>query len=490
MAAFFASCNDEETGKENKWFFAPEAGVSGTTVEVSCRTKFGDGVLSSAQAGFAYAPIRSDNTGSFTETTDVTVDGQVMSCRLTGLDAETSYLIYAFVDMGSGGRMQSKPVVVKTGVDPVLPDDPRFGVPECSQVTASSATVSCTFDYTGGKEVSEAYFLYGTATSDDGQLVAVTTEPGAKSATLTGLSASTKYKFRLCVVVGGETFGSTVGTFATSAAGGGDGRTKYAGWAELPVEAENGDYHYAYHICPDFKVDGHEARNFTVCYSAEHHSPVWVAAPVHNCYVGSSGNRNYGPDPVIPSSIQPSGSKASMGSPYNRGHMLGNHERSRTSGMNKQVSYYTNIAAQHGSTFNTGDGAWNNLEDRVDGYLCADTLYQVIGVVFQTWTDKYGKTTSAQTGSNSVGKFQVPTGWDKVLLRTKKGNTGKRVDECSRDELQCVAFMLGHYPNKSHKPSTSDMYPVTEIEKMTGLTFFPNVPNAPKDEFKASDWGF
>ena len=167
VAAVLASCNDEETGKENKWFYAPEAEVSGTTVEVSCRTKFGDGVLSSAQAGFAYAPIRSDDTGSFTETTDVTVDGQVMSCRLTGLDAETSYLIYAYVDMGSGGRMQSKPVVVKTGVDPVLPDDPRFGVPDCSQVTASSATVSCTFDYTGGKEVSEAYFLCGT-TSDDG----------------------------------------------------------------------------------------------------------------------------------------------------------------------------------------------------------------------------------------------------------------------------------------------------------------------------------
>lgn len=234
-AAVFASCNDEETGKENKWFYAPEAEVSGTTVEVSCRTKFGDGVLSSAQAGFAYAPIRSDDTGSFTETTDVTVDGQVMSCRLTGLDAETSYLIYAYVDMGSGGRMQSKPVVVKTGENPVLPDDPKFGVPEYSQVTASSATVSCTFEYTGGKEVSEAYFLYGT-TSDDGQRVAVATEPGAKSARLTGLSASTEYKFRLCVVVGGTTFGSTVGTFATSAAGGGDGRTKYAGWAELPVE--------------------------------------------------------------------------------------------------------------------------------------------------------------------------------------------------------------------------------------------------------------
>ena len=375
-AAVFASCNDEETGKENKWFYAPEAGVSGTTVEVSCRTKFGDGVLSSAQAGFAYAPIRSDDTGSFTETTDVTVDGQVMSCRLTGLDAETSYLIYAYVDMGSGGRMQSKPVVVKTGENP-----------------------------------------------------------------------------------------------------------------ELPVEADNGDYHYAYHICPDFKVDGHEARNFTVCYSAEHHSPVWVAAPVHNCYVGSSGNRNYGPDPVIPSSIQPSGSKASMGSPYNRGHMLGNYERSRTSGMNKQVSYYTNIAAQHGSTFNTGDGAWNNLEDKIDDYWCADTLYVVVGAYYDKWTDSYGN--SAPQRSTSFGNIttDVPTMFYTLCLRTKKGNTNKSVLNCAADELQCAAFVMSHAMGKGHDPQAGDMRSVKEIEELTGFTFFANVPNAPKDTYNASDWG-
>lgn len=183
VAAVLASCNDEETGKENKWFYAPEAGVSGTTVEVSCRTKFGDGVLSSGAGGIRLCADPLRRYGEFHG--DDRRDGrrQVMSCRLTGLDAETSYLIYAYVDMGSGGRMQSKPVVVKTGENPVLPDDPRFGVPECSQVTASSATVSCTFEYTGGKEVSEAYFLYGT-TSDDGQRVAVATEPGAKSAGL------------------------------------------------------------------------------------------------------------------------------------------------------------------------------------------------------------------------------------------------------------------------------------------------------------------
>lgn len=262
------------------------------------------------------------------------------------------------------------------------------------------------------------------------------------------------------------------------------------GWFELPVQTDvdnngiddvNPDYYYSH----TFRADAPKIRNFSSCYSKSKIHPVWVAAPMHKCYLGSSGrNDSYRADPNIKCA------QSSKFTGYTRGHMIGSSDRTVSVATNKQAFYYSNIGAQMSNGFNTGGGAWNNLEDRVDGYLCADTLYQVIGVVFQTWTDKYGKTTSAQTGSNSVGKFQVPTGWYKVLLRTKKGNTGKRVDECSRDELQCVAFMLGHYPNKSHKPSTSDMYPVTEIEKMTGLTFFPNVPNAPKDEFKASDWGF
>ena len=262
------------------------------------------------------------------------------------------------------------------------------------------------------------------------------------------------------------------------------------GWFELPVQTDvdnngiddvNPDYYYSH----TFRADAPKIRNFSSCYSKSKIHPIWVAAPMHKCYLGSSGrNDSYRADPNIKCA------QSSKFTGYTRGHMIGSSDRTVSVATNKQAFYYSNIGAQMSNGFNTGGGAWNNLEDRVDGYLCADTLYQVIGVVFQTWTDKYGKTTSAQTGSNSVGKFQVPTGWYKVLLRTKKGNTGKRVDECSRDELQCVAFMLGHYPNKSHKPSTSDMYPVTEIEKMTGLTFFPNVPNAPKDEFKASDWGF
>ena len=94
------------------------------------------------------------------------------------------------------------------------------------------------------------------------------------------------------------------------------------------------------------------------------------------------------------------------------------------------------------------------------------------------------------TTTNAVGTCQVPTAWYKVLLRTKSGNSGKRVADCTADELQCVAFILGHYTNVKHKPTVQDMYSVTELEALTGLNFFVNVPNAPKSTYDKADWGF
>ena len=210
-------------------------------------------------------------------------------------------------------------------------------------------------------------------------------QPGAKSVRLSGLDASTDYTFRLCVAAGGKTYESGEAAFTTDAGDGpgpgpNPGLTKFSGWPELPVEVKNGDYHYAYHTISDFKVGNYNARNYTVCYSAENHGPVWVAAPLHNCYVTKSGNRSYSQDPDVPAGIQPV--SKSLASPYNKGHMLGNRERSRTAVMRRQVCYYTNIAPQHGGTFNTGGGAWNNLEDLIDTYWdstesanVGDTLY-------------------------------------------------------------------------------------------------------------------
>ena len=275
------------------------------------------------------------------------------------------------------------------------------------------------------------------------------------------------------------------------------------GWPELPytyekrsgnytVSSKNSTLYYAHHLCPDVNnaQNTGKARNYTVCFSSEHHCPVWVAAPRHKKYEGSANRTDaYQSDPNIPANIQYQ--QASAGnSTYNRGHMLGSAERTCSTATNRQVFYYTNIAPQNTNTFNTGSGAWNILEDWVDGKVCADTTYVVIGTYFEKHTDKYGNTATPSKitygGRNDVS---CPTMFYYAILRTKKGNTGKSVMECTKDELMCAVFVRNHKCAKSTKVSSKDMITVADLEELTGFTFFANVPNAPKDSYNASDWG-
>ena len=75
-----------------------------------------------------------------------------------------------------------------------------------------------------------------------------------------------------------------------------------------------------------------------------------------------------------------------------------------------------------------------------------------------------------------------------ILLRTKAGNSGKALSECSSSELQCVALVRAHV-NVKQEVSKKELMSVADLEKITGVTYFPNVPNAPKNTFSASDWG-
>ena len=309
------------------------------------------------------------------------------------------------------------------------------------------------------------------------------------------MTPGTTYEFALCADWGGQTYTSAAATFTTSSDGGGGGgntgSAKYSGWPELvPEDKSNSDYHYAYHLCPDFSVDGHKARNFTVCFSAKHHCPVWVAAPRHDCYEGSANRTNaYGTDPIILSSIQYN--SKSIGGGCNKGHMLGSAERTRSTAINKQVFYYTNIAPQYSSGYNTGGGGWNTLEDWIDGKVCRDTTYLVIGTYFEAYTDGYGMSASPKKisfgGRNDVS---CPTMFYIAALRTKRGNTGKSVLNCSADELMCVAFVRSHN-NGLHgqKVTSRELMSISDLEKLTGPALFTTVPNAPKSSYNPSDWG-
>ena len=280
------------------------------------------------------------------------------------------------------------------------------------------------------------------------------------------------------------------------------GNGKYA-WYELPVmnlkessgyltDATDSDLYYAYHICAGGEKGpgGKRARNYTVCFSAEHHCPVWVAAPRHKSYEGSANRTNaYKADPDIPADIQYY--SKSTGGGCNKGHMLGSAERTCTSSVNRQVFYYSNIAPQYSSGFNTGGGGWNILEDWIDTKVCADTTYLVIGTYFEKYTDRYGNSASPKKISfGDRDDVSCPTMFYIAVLRTKSGNTKKSVVECSADELMCAVFVRCHNNNlKGKAVSAKDMISVRELEQLTGFDYFPNVPNAPKDTYNPSDWG-
>lgn len=405
---------------------------------------------------------------------------------------------------------------------------------EAANITTNGVTLEATVNASDYAAIERMGFLVAKSGSDNYDMYPVD-KGRIIELEIEDLKPKTSYKYRIFVMAAGENWNLEGGEFTTLEEGNnnddsennednnddnnednnddprpdpepdpepepGVGYTYRSHWYELPIEVDankdghddnNSDYYYAHHLCAGGEKNAQRngsARNYSVCFSAEHHCPVWVAAPRHSCYEsGASRTDAYSQDPKIPSNIQYS--SKSTGGGCNKGHMLGSAERLSTTATNKQVFYYSNIAPQYSSTFNTGGGAWNNLEDHIDGLVCADTLYTVIGCYFDTYTDKYGNTgRPAKIEFGGRSDVSRPTMFYYALLRTKKGNSGKSVKDCSASELQCAAFVICHEQDKGHKPQVKDIISIEELEELTGFTYFSNVPNAPKSTFNSSDW--
>ncbi|HJA99053.1 MAG TPA: DNA/RNA non-specific endonuclease [Candidatus Alistipes avicola] len=449
-------------------------------VELRCAYSYA-GEASIESAGFGYRKS-TDQEYSRQEVASVS---SPLSLVLENLEPTTKYEFYAYLMIGGESYESEHATLTTTSSGEVV--NPEFGALNASGITETTATISGSFTYEGEESITEAGFEYKKNGESQYASRTVTATPGSKSVSLTGLTASTTYTYRMYVVVGQTRYQSSESTFTTSAtAAVGVYRT---GWAELPIEVTNSDYYYAHHICPDFYVGGQKARNYTVCFSAENHCPLWVAAPRHNCYEGDANRTNaYAKDPNIPSNIQYNSKDTGGG--CNKGHMLGSAERTCTSAVNRQVFYYSNIAPQYSSNFNTGGGAWNNLEGFVDGQVCRDTTYIVVGTYFEPFTDAYGKTcTSSRIEFGGRSDVSRPSMFYYAILRTKSGSTGKSVKDCSASELKCAAFVLRHNMDKGHEPQARDMISIEELEALTGFTYFANVPQAPKNTYNPADWG-
>lgn len=252
------------------------------------------------------------------------------------------------------------------------------------------------------------------------------------------------------------------------------------GWAELPaVDNDSEDLYYAAHFCNGLPG----GRNYSICYSAGNRITFWSAFPLHECYKGDQSRSNgWAYDPELSQSIQPNLVKGSYQPQpgYSRGHLLASSDRTVSAAANIQTFYVTNVAPQWQDGFNSG--VWSSLESDCWNNICADTLYVVSGV--------WGELTTASVTDKSGVPCTVPSHFYRVLLRSKAGDTGRKVQDLPSDELQCVGFWFENrrYDNKT-MPSPY-MTSVAEIERNTGMTFFVHVPNAPKETFDAGDWNF
>lgn len=84
LTVAFASCGDEKTETGTDWFLTPVAEVNGTTVGLSCQTRFGEGVLENTSVGFSYAAVVDNKIGAFADVAGSAVDGTGIAATLTG----------------------------------------------------------------------------------------------------------------------------------------------------------------------------------------------------------------------------------------------------------------------------------------------------------------------------------------------------------------------------------------------------------------------
>ena len=198
-----------------------------------------------------------------------------------------------------------------------------------------------------------------------------------------------------------------------------DGKPQSANaWAEIPAYKENPSYQYVTHLT---ELNGTTVRNYSICYDKSHKTALWVAYPLHKCYLGSIDRTNeWVYDPEIGNEYQIYVKKAYKEYPtYDRGHQIPSADRTFTRDMNAQTFYFTNQTPQIGQKLN--QGIWQKLEEVIrKNYTCSDTLYVVTGAYFANSNTK-------ATDNNGV-KVDVPTHYFKVLLRTKSGMTGKWVN--------------------------------------------------------------
>lgn len=225
-------------------------------------------------------------------------------------------------------------------------------------------------------------------------------------------------------------------------------------WLELPA-MDNEDLTYVTH---NFKMNGNTYRNYTLGWSQDHYVALWVAYPLCSMYTNKIVNRTdaWAYDPVLGKAYS-SAPFGGYGGSYARGHQLPSADRLCSYDANAQTFYGSNMTPQLNAH---NEGIWQELETKVRTIANkSDTTYVVTGCIVAG-----SKTTTTDSDGN---RMTVPAAYFKALLRYSSAST--------LGQWNAAAFYLEH---RSYSESIGKQHSMSidELEKITGMDFFVNLP--------------
>lgn len=210
-----------------------------------------------------------------------------------------------------------------------------------------------------------------------------------------------------------------------------------------------------------------EHLGYTVCYNHDWLLPNWVAYELTSSEVQGEIPRTnkFLPDPLVAGDPVVTADYRNSG--YDRGHMAPAGDMRWSKQAMKESFYMTNICPQNRSN-NAGD--WKDLEEFVrDLAVKYHAVYVCCGPIVTNTLNTIG----------SVRKIVVPQAFYKVLLRPK-----------SDGSWTTIGFVMNNIAG--NRPLMTYMQSVDEVEQLTGIDFFYQLPDSIEEkveaDFKVSDW--
>ena len=208
-------------------------------------------------------------------------------------------------------------------------------------------------------------------------------------------------------------------------------------------------------------------QNYSLSYSEPHEQAEWVAYELKSSHLSSTNHKR--PYFEIDNAVKSGAAhwRNYKQSGYDRGHLCPAGDRRFSKAAHDETFLTSNISPQE-HQFNAG--VWNRLEQKVRYWAKKyDGVFVVTGGILKD-------------GLKTIGeeRVAVPNQFYKIVLDNTNGNP------------KVLAFLMNH--NDSDMPLYKFVVSVDEVEKLTGIDFFPELDDAIENKIEASSsykkWSF